>query len=101
MRKAIWKDRNDFGIFTYKRQRARVRVIPKNSEMVPMVPNAMKATKERFQFVIEADAEHGGTPAIIRVRKWLKEAIRQYGIRCTEGRRIDPAEQVDSMETSK
>ncbi len=46
-------------------------------------------TKERFEFTIEAEAEHDGIPAIVRVRRWLKEAKRMYGIKCIEGRKVE------------
>jgi hypothetical protein len=46
-------------------------------------------SKDRWEFVVEA--EGAGPPAVVRVRRLLKAAIRAYGLRC-----VSVAEQTQS-----
>jgi hypothetical protein len=49
-----------------------------------------KTEPERFQLTVEAVPGWGDVPAIIRLRRFLKAALRSYGLRCTEAREITP-----------
>jgi len=42
----------------------------------------MKTPRERFALTLEAIPD-GGAPAVIRLRRFLKAALRSYGLRCT------------------
>jgi hypothetical protein len=33
-------------------------------------------------FLVELRAEGEGPPAVVRLRRWLKAALRQHGLRC-------------------
>ena len=44
--------------------------------------------KERF--IIELQAAPGGIPAIVRLRKFLKMALRSYGLKCIAIRESKP-----------
>jgi hypothetical protein len=45
----------------------------------------------RERFAIELTAAPDAVPAEIRLRQFLKAAIRRHGLRCTAIRRIGPA----------
>lgn len=53
------------------------------------------STGERFALVRQAVPDPGGAPAIIRLRRFLKMALRSYGLRCT---RCEPVQAADSGE---
>jgi hypothetical protein len=40
------------------------------------------AARERYRLTLEALPD-GGAPPIIRLRRFLKAALRSYGLRCT------------------
>jgi hypothetical protein len=40
------------------------------------------STGERFTLVLQAVPDPGGAPAITRLRRFLKMALRSYGLRC-------------------
>ena len=46
--------------------------------------------KKRYQITLEAT--NTGTDPIVRLRKFLKQAIRQYGLRCVRCREEKPQE---------
>jgi hypothetical protein len=53
---------------------------------------------ERFAIVLQATTDRDDVPAIIRLRRFLKMALRSYGLRCVE---IKPAdEQMDDTEAT-
>jgi hypothetical protein len=38
------------------------------------------------RFLVELRAEGPGPPAVVRLRRWLKTALRQHGLRCVSVR---------------
>lgn len=46
---------------------------------------------EQFTLTVEALPSWGGVPATIRLKRFLKAALRSYGLRCTEAKEITPA----------
>jgi hypothetical protein len=47
---------------------------------------------EQFAVTLQALPAPGGPPAIIRLRRFLKAALRSYGLRCVECREHAPPE---------
>ena len=43
----------------------------------------------RFALVLQAVPDPGGAPAIIRLRRFLKMALRSYGLRCVRCERAE------------
>jgi hypothetical protein len=41
---------------------------------------------EPERFLVELRAEGPGPPAAVRLRRWLKAALRQHGLRCVSVR---------------
>jgi hypothetical protein len=41
----------------------------------------MKTARERFALILEALPD-GGVPAVVRLRRFLKAALRGYALRC-------------------
>jgi hypothetical protein len=42
----------------------------------------LSASRERYRLDLEAMPD-GGAPAVIRLKRFLKAALRSYGLRCT------------------
>jgi len=57
-----------------------------------------QAKTEQFSLTLEALPSWEGAPPIIRLRKFLKAAIRSYGLKCTECRETTPP--IESKATS-
>ena len=47
--------------------------------------------KPTFALTLQAVPGWGNVPATIRLKRFLKAALRGYGLRCTEAREIIPA----------
>ena len=47
--------------------------------------------RERFALVVEDAGDAGDPSVIIRLRLFLKRALRAYGLRCVEARPARPA----------
>ena len=58
----------------------------------------LRLDRQRFTFVVEA-TERDGVPPIVAVRRWLKLGLRQFGLRCTEGREL-PTQGREPIETT-
>jgi len=43
---------------------------------------------ERYHVTLRPEPGNWRTPAIVRLRKFLKAAVRQWGLRCTECREV-------------
>ena len=50
----------------------------------------MKTSKPEFAIVLRDCPHPGSAPVIIRLRHFLKSALRQYGLRAIECRTITP-----------
>ncbi len=59
----------------------------KTAESVPPLP----VVKPTFALTLVALPNWGNAPATIRLKRFLKAALRSYGLRCTEAREITPA----------
>lgn len=49
----------------------------------------MKEPRERYRLDLEAVPDFGA-PAVIRLRRFLKAALRAYGLRCTSAVELHP-----------
>ena len=45
--------------------------------------DAKPPTAPRYSLTLQALPDNGGPPAIIRLRRFLKMALRSYGLKCT------------------
>ena len=52
----------------------------------------MSKSNDNPKFALTLQSVPGDVPAIIRLRKFLKMALRSYGLRCTEIREIPEPE---------
>jgi hypothetical protein len=51
-----------------------------------VAPGTLPTGKPAFALTLEAVPSWNGPPAIIRLRRFLKAALRSYGLKCTECR---------------
>ena len=49
-----------------------------------------RKSKPSFALVLQAAPGWGNVPATIRLKRFLKAALRSYGLKCTEAREILP-----------
>ena len=56
--------------------------------------HAAGETTERFALVLQAVPDPDGAPSIIRLRRFLKMALRSFGLRCVK---IEPAKNMDLL----
>ena len=50
----------------------------------------MTGTPPRPEYHLRLRAEPGMVPAVVRLRRFLKAALRSYGLRCVEVREVAP-----------
>jgi hypothetical protein len=53
-------------------------------------------THPRFEITLEALPTDDGAPPVVRLRRFLKAALRSFGLRCVECRQVDAAEDAAS-----
>jgi hypothetical protein len=51
--------------------------------------SAARDTAERYSIILQAIPDQGGAPAIIRLRRFLKAALRSYRLRCVRIEALD------------
>jgi hypothetical protein len=59
--------------------------------MITTAPQPRTATPERFTLTLQALPGRGAASAIIRLRRFLKAALRSYGLRCVRCEAADSA----------
>ena len=59
-------------------------------------PEKMKEEKPTFALTLEA-VPGSDVPAAIRLKRFLKSALRAYGLRCTRAEEIHPAAALDRL----
>jgi hypothetical protein len=60
-------------------------------------PGLSRCDPVRFALVLQAMPDPSGAPAIIRLRRFLKMALRSYGMKCIRCEAIEPALGAPSM----